>query len=294
MIKNINVRKIELPLLLVAFIWAANYPVIKFGILGLDSFVFNAIRFVTAGALLSLLFITKMQWQKVEPKDWLKLIGIGLIANFFYQMAFISGVKITNAGNAAVLLSTAPLWTLLFKWLFLKNKIEFQTVVGMLISLTGITLIILGSGKKLEIGSYAMLGDLICLAAAIFWALHTNLQKPMLAKYSTIQLAVIMTVVGSIGLSLIALPTALTMDWNSVKLSFYFAAVASGIFAIATANVLWSRSIKKIGPSRTANYNNLVPVLAFIISYFTLNEDVLSIQFVGAGVTIIGIVFANR
>ncbi|MDP2207188.1 MAG: DMT family transporter [Bacteroidota bacterium] len=287
-------RKTELSLLLVAFIWAANYPVIKFGILGLDAFVFNAIRFVTAGALLSLLFITKMQWQKVEPKDWLKLIGIGLIANVFYQVAFISGVKITNAGNAAVLLSTAPLWTILFQWLFQKKRIEFKTIVGMLISLTGIILIILGSGKKLEIGSYAMLGDLICLAAALFWALHTNLQKPMLTKYPTIQLALIMTLVGSIGLSLIALPSALTMDWASVKLSFYFAAVASGIFAIATANVLWSRSIKKIGPSRTANYNNLVPVLAFIISYFTLNEDVLPIQFVGAGVTIIGIVFAKR
>lgn len=90
MIKNTTERKTELSLLLVAFIWAANYPVIKFGILGLDVFVFNAIRFVTAGALLSLLFITKMQWQKFEPKDWFKLIGIGIIANVLYQVAFIS------------------------------------------------------------------------------------------------------------------------------------------------------------------------------------------------------------
>lgn len=163
----------------------------------------------------------------------------------------------------------------------------------MAISLTGIFLIILGSGKKLEIGSYAMLGDLICLAAAMLWALHTNLQKPMLTKYPTMQLALIMTIVGSIGLSLIALPSAVTMDWASVKFSYYFAAVASGIFAIATANYLWSKGIKKIGPSRTANYNNLVPVLAFIISYFTLNEHVLPIQFAGAAVTIIGVWFAK-
>ncbi|MDI6804455.1 MAG: DMT family transporter [Bacteroidota bacterium] len=265
----------------------------KFGILGLDAFVFNAIRFVTAAALLGGLFLTKNKWTKVEPKDWLKLIGIGLIANVLYQVAFISGVKITTAGNAAVILSTAPLWTLLFQARIQKNRIEKKTIIGMALSLTGIFLIILGSGKKLEIGSYAMLGDLICLAAAMLWALHTNLQKPMLAKYSTLQLALIMTLVGSIGLSLISLPSAVTMDWGSVKLLYYFAAVASGIFAIATANYLWSRGIKKIGPSRTANYNNLVPVLAFIISYFTLNEYVLPIQFAGAAVTIIGVWFAR-
>lgn len=291
--KNISERKTEFSLMLVAFIWAANYPVIKFGILGLDAFVFNAIRFVTAVVLLGVIFLTKKQWTKVEPNDWVKLIGIGLIANVLYQVAFISGVKITTAGNAAVILSTAPLWTLLFQARIQKTRIERKTIVGMVISLAGIFLIILGSGKKLEIGSYAMLGDLICLAAAMLWALHTNLQKPMLAKYSTMQLTLIITFVGSIGLSMFALPTAVTMDWGSVKYSNYFAATASGIFAIGTANFLWSRGIKKIGPSRTANYNNLVPVLAFIISYITLNEYVLPIQFVGAAVTIIGVWFAR-
>ncbi|MDI6804457.1 MAG: DMT family transporter [Bacteroidota bacterium] len=99
---------------------------------------------------------------------------------------------------------------------------------------------------------------LVCLAVAMLWALHTNLQTPMLAKYS-----------------------------------YYFAAVASGILAILTANYLWSKGIKKISPSRTANYNNLVPILAFIISYFTLNEYVLPIQYAGAAVTIIGVWFAK-
>jgi drug/metabolite transporter (DMT)-like permease len=52
--------------------------------------------------------------------------------------------------------------------------------------------------------------------------------------------------------------------------------------------------VKHLGPGRTANFNNLVPVLAFIFSYFTLHEQLLPIQFVGAGVTVVGIWIARR
>jgi drug/metabolite transporter (DMT)-like permease len=287
-------RSAELLLLLVVFIWAANYPVTKFGLLRLDIYVFNSIRFIVAFALLASIFVARREWFTMPPADRGKIIQLGLLVSIFYQLAFILGIHLTSAGNVAVILSTSPLWTALFSARINRERILPPTWVGMSISLAGIFLIILGSGKKLEIGSTALYGDLISVLAAILWALNTNLQKPLLARYSTVQLSVVTLGIGAVGLTLIAVPSGLAIDWTAIPFPYYAAAILSGALSIGTANVLWSYGVKRLGPSRTANFNNLVPVFAFIISALVLNDPVSWYEIVGAAVTIVGVTVARR
>jgi drug/metabolite transporter (DMT)-like permease len=284
----------EALLLVVVLVWAANYPVAKYGISGLNIFVFNGIRFVVAAALLAALFFAKSRWRPIEPADRRRLFRAGLVANVLYQVAFIVGLSMTTAGNSAILLATAPLWTVFINARVHREQILPGMWVGMAVSLCGIILIIIGSGKKVELGGTAFVGDIISVGAAILWALNTNLQKPLLARYSALQLALIMIAIGAAGLSLIAIPGALQLAWSFIGWTYYAAAAVSGALAIALANVFWSHGVKRLGPNRTANFGNLIPVLAFVISYFTLHEELLLIQFIGAAVTILGVWVARR
>ena len=140
----------------------------------------------------------------------------------------------------------------------------------------------------------ALVGDIISLAAAMLWALNTNLQKPLLARYSAVQVTLVMLSVGAVGLTAAAVPAAISLDWASLDGRYYLAAAASGAFSIAMANVFWSLGVKRLGPGRTSSFNNLVPILAFVISYVALNEQVFLIHFIGAAVTIFGVWFARR
>ena len=149
---------------------------------------------------------------------------------------------------------------------------------------------VLGGSKR----RYASIGDIIVLCAAVLWALNTNLQKPLLVRYSAEQLALVMIAIGSGGLSVISLPAVLTFDWATLHWTYYLAAIVSGALSIGIANMIWSRGVQRLGPGRTSNFNNLVPVLAFIISYFTLDEKLLPIQFVGAAITVVGVWVARR
>jgi drug/metabolite transporter (DMT)-like permease len=154
--------------------------------------------------------------------------------------------------------------------------------------------VILGSGKELELGKAALTGDLICLAAAWVSALANNLQKPYLIRYGVPQTSLILIVVGAAGLMMIAVPSAITTSWTTIHWSYYAAVLVSGAFSIAIAGLFWNRGIKELGAGRAANFNNLIPVMTFVISYFTLGEDLYAIQFVGAAVTIGGVWFARR
>ena len=278
----------------VVLIWAANYPLTKFGLIALDPFVFNSIRFIVAFLLLVVLLLMQSRSLKIDRADRLPLFRLGFILSVVYQCAFIIGINNTSAGNASVILSTSPLWTAFFSARMNKTRLLPQTWIGLVVSLMGIILIIIGSGKRFEISPTEIYGDILCLSAAILWGLSTTLQKPLLAHYSTVELSVMILGVGAVGLTLIAIPPALKTDWTTIPFSSVLAAVLSGLLSIGIANVLWSYGVKNIGPSRTANFNNLVPIFAFLIAYGSLGEKVTELQVLGAAITIIGVWIVRR
>ncbi|MEK9138458.1 MAG: DMT family transporter [Bacteroidota bacterium] len=287
-------RRAEFLLLMVVLIWAANYPVAKYGLKELSPLLFNGIRYAIAAGVVAVMFFSRSTWTPIASADWLLLLRAGFIANVVYQLAFIIGLSMTSAGNAAILLSTSPLWTLFLSARMHKEHIHLQMWTGMVISLLGVAMIIFGSGKKLELGSVDVYGDLITLAAGALWGLNTNLQKPLLSRLPAVQVTFVMISVGAVGLGIAAIPAALTTPWLSLHWTFYLAAIVSGAFAIAVANFFWSTGVKYLGPGRTANYTNLVPVLAFVISYFALDEKVFLIHFIGAAVTVFGVWYARH
>jgi drug/metabolite transporter (DMT)-like permease len=286
--------KAETLLLLVACIWAGNYPIAKWGIAGLGIWVFNAIRFIIATAVVFVLFRMRESWLPLKVGDWLSFLRAGVVASIVYQVAFVVGLSLTTAGNAAVILATAPLWTVFLQARLHRERIDRAVWIGACTSLLGITLIVIGSGKKLEFGSSALIGDLVTLVAAVLWALNTNLQKPLVARLPPLQVTLVMLMIGAVGLTMFAVPAASSMSWSHIDWIALLCALASGAFSIGIANAIWTYGVQRLGPGRTSNFQNLVPVLAFIISYFTLHEDLGPMHFIGAGVTIAGVWYARR
>ncbi|MDH4070707.1 MAG: DMT family transporter [Ignavibacteria bacterium] len=284
----------ELALIVVVTLWAANFPVAKWGIEGLGVFAFNSLRYIVASLVLSVIFFARSGWTPLHREDLGKILVVSFIASLVYQMVFILGLSLTSPGNSAVLLSTAPLWIVFISSIMHKEEIRRNVWIGMAVSLCGVLLIILGSGKEVTFGSSGVAGDLITLGAAMLWGLSTNLQKPLLVRYSALQLNLIMALVGAVGLTLIAIPAMLTIEFGAVDNSYYAAGIASGALSIGVANMLWSVGVKRLGPSHAGNFGNLVPVLAFVFAWAALGEPVHLQQGIGAAVVLFGVMLARR
>lgn len=283
----------EALLLLCVFIWGANYSVSKFGVERLDPLLYNATRYTIGAAVLYALLWKGSQRAAVDREDRLPLLRAGFIANVLNQLAFILGLSMTSAGNAAILLATSPVITV-----FLHSRIHRTTLpgrvwLGTAVSLLGVVMIVVGSGRKVELGQNALIGDLLCLLAAFLWAFNTNLQKPLVGKYPPLQVAATMVGVGAAGLTVIALPFVPRFSLEQVDGWLVGAVVWSGIFSIGIGNLLWSTGVKRLGPDGAANFGNLIPVLAFLISLFVLGEEFDTLQLVGAAVTVGGVWLAR-
>ena len=102
-------------LIVVVFVWAANYPLAKYALSGLNPLIFNSIRYIVATLVLTgFLALRKESWVRVERADLPRLLWAGLVAGIIYQVTFITGLSLTTAGNSAIILSTSPLWTIVF------------------------------------------------------------------------------------------------------------------------------------------------------------------------------------
>ena len=58
--------------------------------------------------------------------------------------------------------------------------------------------------------------------------------------------------------------------------------------------VLWNDAVQRIGPSRTATYSNLIPVIALFTGVLFLGEPLSVGQVVGGALVICGLLVVRR
>lgn len=284
---------VEISLFVVAMIWALNFSIIKSSLIEIDPLSFNGLRFVFAAAIIWGALLWKKQQFSIPKKDWLPLLGMGLLGNLVYQGLFIIGIDYTFSANAAVMLGTIPIWVALFSHFFNFEKMNIFKTAGVLFAFGGIVFIITGGSNEFSLSSDTFIGDVIIILSAVVWGGFTILSKPFLNRYTPIQFSTIMSTIGCIILFLIGLPGMTTIDWTSVSYAAYGGVVYSGLLSIGAAYIIWNYGLQEVGAVRTATYQNLVPVMGLVFGVTLLNEQLTFLQYFGSALVIAGIVLAR-
>ncbi|MGW8266262.1 MAG: DMT family transporter [Longimicrobiales bacterium] len=284
----------DLGLLLMAMIWGVNFPVIKGALLQIPPLAFNALRFPPAAFTVFLLLRIRGGVSWPERRDVPAVIGLGILGNVVYQGFFIFGMDGTLAGNASILLATIPIWTLLLSTLLRQEQPRPLVWIGIIATLGGMVMVVVGGNLSIEIRRSAMRGDFLMVGAAMTWATYTVSSRHLVQRYGSTLVAAWTLWVGTLGLVLLGVPSLLEVRMDRVTPAAWVGVAYAGILAIGLAYVLWNRGIKTIGSSRTAAYQNLVPVVALLVAWIWLREVPTALQISGAGIVLAGVYLARR
>ena len=109
------------------------------------------------------------------PHDdhWGRVVSLGLLANVVYQLLFIYGVDRTLAGNAGLVLATTPVWILVLASVSGSERHGLLVWGGVLATLGGMVLVVLGGDGGVGLGEGVLMGDLLLVLASITWAAYT-------------------------------------------------------------------------------------------------------------------------
>ncbi|MDO4647096.1 MAG: DMT family transporter [Eubacteriales bacterium] len=221
-----------------------------------------------------------------------------------FALAGLSGVTLyylfenlsltyTQAANASVIVSTAPLFVSIFAFFFLKEKLNRQFLLGFFFAILGIILLSFGGGSTVEMN---LTGDTLCLGAALLWGIYSIVIK----RIGDYGYPVILTTrrIFFYGI-LFMVPIAVLSGYepkfsqlakpvNLLNLLFL------SIVACALCFVSWNKAVDILGAVKTSAYIYAIPVITLVASILILHEKVTLMMGIGTVLTILGLVVSEQ
>ena len=274
-----------------AVIWAINFVVVKYATQVFNPVAFTGLRVATAAAFLVPVAYARGGFS-ISRRDVVRLLFLGVIGNGLYQLFFVHGVARTRAGNAALIVAAVPAFIALAARARGLERVKRMTVAGIALSMVGVGLVIAGSAKPTN-GEVTLLGSVLVFFGVLCWTFYTIGLQPYTKRLDVIQLSAVTMVGGAVPLLIASMPALIRTNWSAVGVGGWAALFYSSVISMGVAYLFWYRGLRVLGPTRSAVYTNLQPIVALMVAWAFLGEIPTIFQGVGA-VTIIAGVFLTR
>jgi drug/metabolite transporter (DMT)-like permease len=284
-------RIVYLKLVLVALFWGGTFISTRVASQVFSPFSGAAIRYLIALVFLIPLAFSENRRMLMVEKDqlWILLL-LGFSGIFAYNYFFFKGLKTIPASRGALLVALNPTIVMLLSSLIHKERVTGRQLIGIFISLIGVTFVISRGNLTQLLSSFAV-GDLFMLGCPVTWAIYTLAGRTALKRTTPLQASSWASFSGCIMLLIGAMSEPLPTE---VPGKVWIALAYLGIFGTVLAFVWYYEGIRKIGATRTSIFNNLVPVFAVLLSVLILKEQVSWYTWLGGALVISGVLFVNR
>ncbi|GAB5520071.1 MAG: EamA family transporter [Rhodothermales bacterium] len=291
--------KTDTLLLLAVLFWGINFPVIKGPMEVMHPHVVNVLRFIFSALVLGT-FHYRAQRHAAQRffaplrRHGKALVGLSLIGYVLYQVCFILGVANTQAGMAALIIASAPLWTAIITQVQGTERLSVWGWLSLGVTISGTLLVVFQDDTQLATEGTALFGNLMMLGAAFCWGAYTALSKKTLQHVGAISMTFLNLVIAAPALILLAIPYWDQAAFAALDTALWLAIIYSGAFSVGIAIVFWNISVKHTSAAYTSAFGNLVPVVALIAGVLFLNEVITWQQIVGGALIIAGLYGMRR
>jgi drug/metabolite transporter (DMT)-like permease len=269
--------------------WAVNFSFVKIALRELSPLAFNGIRLAFASVMLTLILLLSGENLRVDRKMFLKLVALGLIGNTAYQMFFIHGIDLTTASNSAIIIAMSPVVIALLSSRMKHERVHPAAWAGIIFSFLGFYLVISSRFGALEFSSLSVRGDLMIFGGNICWAVYTVFSKSILDRMTPLKLTTLTMIVGTVFFLPFCVMDISRIPYAEVSFKAWGSLFYSGLFALVICYVIWYASVQRVGNTKTAIYNYLIPVFTVIFAYFIIKERITLQQALGALIIFVGV-----
>ncbi len=280
---------VEAMLLSTIGLWALNLTVSRTILThGFLPLAYASVRYGLAALVFCGLALATERSLRVGGRDLLfVLAAAGTV--WLNQVAFVYALTTTTASVLGLVLGATPIFAALMGYVLLAERVRARFWLGAAVSFAGVGLVALGSGGEL---SGDLGGVLLGLATAATWAAYAVLVTPLMRRYSPVRISALVLGLAWVGISLVGLGQSSTQDYG-LGWDIWALVVFATLGPLVLTNVLWFRSLHRIGPARATLATNLQPFVAALLAVVLLGEHMGPVQAVGGVLIGAGIVLAR-
>jgi drug/metabolite transporter (DMT)-like permease len=248
---------------------------------------------------LAFLIILPLAWKHLI-RDWgairarlgvmivLSITGIGAFNTLQYW-----ALEHTQALNTLLLQSAGPLFVAVWSLVLLGVRLTLAQACGIVLSLTGVMVILLQGDVTTLAGIEFNKGDLIFTVALVIFGLYSvlSLKRPDIHGLSFVAFTFgcgAATLIPFLIVELVSRPL-MQLDAANLLSLFYVA-----VFPSTLAYLCFNRGVQLIGANRAAPFFHVVPVFGSVMAMVFLGERPQLFHFIGFGLVLVGVFVASR
>lgn len=276
----------SLYLSLAASIWGGMYVVVKHVVDVVPPLELVWIRYVIAViALLLIGIITRQSW-RIEKRDILLIVLIGVIGNTISIVTQEIGTMLSTAQMGAIITGATPAFMVLFARILLNEKITFKKAFSVILATLGVGIIVGNAG----IDPSLQLGGISLLVAALTWALMSVLIKRVPGHYSQIVVTFYAALVAVVLLTPVTISRLPELDVSAMMHpSIWGGLVYLGVISTACGFLLWNRGLQMLNASSGGLFFFLQPVVGTLLGWLLLGEQIGLSFWAGTALIFIGV-----
>ncbi len=282
---------VELMLLTTVVLWALVLTVSRYILThGFEPLAYSTLRYGAAALIfIGLTFALEGSLRLGGRRD-LGLVAAAIGLLFLNQIGFVYALDRTSASTVGLVLGATPIFAALTAVALGLERQGARFWTASVVSFAGVALVAAGTGGEV---SGDLLGILMAVLTAATWAAYSVLITPLMDRYSPYRVSALVLAATAAALAVAgAGQTAdqdLSLGWEVWAL-FAFAVLGP----LVLTNVLWFRSLHRIGPARATLAVNLQPFVAALFAVVLLSETLTLVQVAGGVLIAAGIGLARR
>ncbi|KEK18877.1 DMT family transporter [Bacillus gaemokensis] len=284
-------------MLLVAIVlWGIAIAPTKWALESIQPFTLLFLRLCFAGGICMLFSFNQLHKNiinKEVPWKRISLLSFTGVAGYFMFTSY--GISLTSGLHVSIIDAALPLVTIIFSALFLKEEIQLNYWIGIILAFIGIMCITIPSGNDNQ--SSSLVGDILVLLSTFLFAFYTillkrpkqekNLSNRVFTALTLIIGAIILFPFATIETVYYGLPK---IDTWKTGLSFMYLVVCATILAYW----FWNRALERVSASASGLYLNGLPVISIISSIILLNESLTWKVVIGGSLVLFGVAWADK
>lgn len=275
-------------------IYGLNHTIAK-GIMPhyLQPFGFIILR-VLGAAILFWLISPFGPKEKIERKDYLRMIFCAFLGMGLNMLVFFKGLSLSTPINSAVLITTTPIVVLVLSAIILKEKISSRKILGIGIGLLGaLGLILYGSELRQDAPNIPM-GNFLIFLNSIFYGSYLVVVKSLITKYHPFTF---MKWLFSLGV-LICLPFGyqefIQIEWTTLPFEAYWG-IAFVILGTTFCTYLFNIfALTQLKASTLSAFVYVQPLVGIGYAILTGQDKLTLVKIVAACFVLAGVYLASR
>jgi len=267
------------------FLWSTVATAFKISLEGM-----NYVQLLFYSSISSTIILSFFAFKKQKNLTMFtpKSILLGFINPFLYYIMLFKAYSLLPAQEAQPLNYTWPIALSLLSVLFLKEKMNFKKIIGLVLAFGGVT-IIATRGNFTSLHFESLLGVIIAVSTSIVWATFwiLNLKDNRKSEVKLFTAFLFGTIFS--GIYILAFDSFKMANYN-----YLLGAIYIGVFEMGITFLFWNNGLQLSNDkTKTSTFAYLSPFISLIFIAFILGETIMFSSIVGLVLIIGGIIYQN-